>query len=121
MAEVSRRFAAPGSRRDGFPSECSTASQSVSDPKASAFRAPPAEAFVRSQNFGMEVVVGVAAGIAVFGRINRVRQRRHDSEYPSEDTPAISTEDAERALAIAREAVDAARKLIASGKLDPFE
>jgi hypothetical protein len=60
-------------------------------------------------------------GIAVFGRINRVRRRRHDSEYPSEDTPAIVTEDAERALAIAREAVDAARKIITTGRLDAFE
>ena len=60
-------------------------------------------------------------GIAVFGQINRVRRRRHDSEYPSEDTPAITGQDAERALAIARDAVDAARKIIATGKLDRFE
>ena len=59
-------------------------------------------------------------GIAVFGQINRVRRRRHDSEYPSEDTPAITGQDAERALTIARDAVDAARKILATGKLDPF-
>ena len=56
----------------------------------------------------------------VFGRINRLRRRRHDSEYPSDDTPAIATDDADRALTIAREAVDAARKIIATGRLRPF-
>lgn len=60
-------------------------------------------------------------GIAVFGQINRVRRRRHDSEYPSADTPAITSEDAERALTIARDTVAAARKIIATDKLDPFE
>ena len=60
-------------------------------------------------------------GMPVFGRINRLRRRRHDSEYPSDDTPAIATDDADRALTIAREAVDAARKIIATGKLDPFD
>lgn len=60
-------------------------------------------------------------GVAVFGQINRVRRRRHDSEYPSEDTPAITAQDATRALTIAREAVDAARAIIATGKLGPFQ
>ena len=59
-------------------------------------------------------------GMPVFGRINLLRRRRHDSEYPSDDTPAIATDDADRALTIAREAVDAARKIIATGRLGPF-
>ncbi len=60
-------------------------------------------------------------GIAVFGRINRVRRRRHDSEYPSADTPAITAGDAQQAIAIARETLEAARKIIATGKLGPFQ
>jgi poly-gamma-glutamate capsule biosynthesis protein CapA/YwtB (metallophosphatase superfamily) len=59
-------------------------------------------------------------GMPVFGRINRLRRRRHDSEYPSDDTPAIATDDADRALTIAGEAVDAARNIIATGRLGPF-
>jgi hypothetical protein len=60
-------------------------------------------------------------GIAVFGQINRVRRRRHDSEYPSADTPAITGDDAQRALTVARDTVAAARKIIATDKLDPFQ
>lgn len=60
-------------------------------------------------------------GIAVFAHINRVRRRRHDSEYPSADTPAITPDDARKALAVAREAVDATRRILGTGKLGPFE
>jgi hypothetical protein len=60
-------------------------------------------------------------GIAVFGQIKRVRRRRHDSGYPSADTPAITSEDAQRALTVARDTVAAARKIIATDKLDSFE
>lgn len=57
----------------------------------------------------------------MFGRINRLRRRRHDSEYPSEDSPAITEKDAERALEIARAAITAATQLLATDKLGPFE
>ena len=60
-------------------------------------------------------------GVAVFGRINRLRRRRHDSEYPSEDSPAITTADADRALDITRDAIAAATKLLATDKIRPFE
>jgi hypothetical protein len=60
-------------------------------------------------------------GIAVFGRINRVRRRRHDSEYPSADTPAITAGEAQQAITIARETLEAARQIIATGKLGRFE
>jgi hypothetical protein len=59
--------------------------------------------------------------VAVFGQINRLRRRRHDSEYPSADTPAITAQDATRALTVARDAVDAARAIVATGKLGPFQ
>lgn len=59
--------------------------------------------------------------VTVFGRIHRLRRRRHDSEYPSDDSPTVTKADAERALGIARESVEVARKLLASGSLSRFE
>jgi hypothetical protein len=59
-------------------------------------------------------------GIAVFVRINRVPRRSHDSKYPSADTPAITAGDARQAITIARETLEAARRIIATGKLGLF-
>lgn len=60
-------------------------------------------------------------GIEVFGRLNRLRRRRNATEYPDADSPTVTEDDARQALATARETVDAARKLIDSGRLGPFE
>ncbi len=59
-------------------------------------------------------------GIEVFGKINRLRRRRNATEYPSENSPGIAFEDAQQALATARETVDAAQRLLVSAKLDLF-
>lgn len=60
-------------------------------------------------------------GVTVFGRLNRLRRRRHASEYPSADSPSVTTKDAEQALRVGSDAVDAARDLLASGRLSRFE
>jgi HEPN domain-containing protein len=60
-------------------------------------------------------------GIDVFGRLNRLRRRRNTTEYPDADSPTVTEDDARQALATARETVDAARKLIDSDRLGPFE
>jgi hypothetical protein len=60
-------------------------------------------------------------GIEVFGRLNRLRRRRNASEYPDADSPTVTEDDARQALATARDTVDAARKLIDSGRLEPFD
>lgn len=55
-----------------------------------------------------------------FGKVNRLRRRRNATEYPDADSPTISEGDAEQALATARDAVDAARRIIGTGQLDLF-
>jgi hypothetical protein len=59
-------------------------------------------------------------GVEVFGRLNRLRRRRNATEYPDVDSPTVTTDDARQALATARETLDAARRLIDSGRLDRF-
>jgi hypothetical protein len=60
-------------------------------------------------------------GMEVFGKLHRLRRRRNTTEYPDLDSPTVTDRDAAQALAIARETVDAVRRLIDSGKLDPFD
>lgn len=57
----------------------------------------------------------------MFGRLNRLRRRRNATEYPDADSPTVTEDDARQALATARDTVDAARKLIDSGRLEPFD
>jgi HEPN domain-containing protein len=61
-----------------------------------------------------------ANGVQVFGRIDRLRRRRHASEYPDASSPNVNEGDAAAAIEIATEALEAARKLLATGKVDPF-
>lgn len=60
-------------------------------------------------------------GMEVFGRLHRLRRRRNTTEYPDADSPTVTEDDATQALDTAREVVDAAKRLIASERLDPFE
>lgn len=60
-------------------------------------------------------------GMEVFGRLHRLRRRRNATEYPDPDSPTVTEDDALHAWATAKEVVDAARQLIHSGKLNPFE
>ena len=59
-------------------------------------------------------------GLPVFGKINRLRRRRNSTEYPSADSPGVTTEEAEQALTVARETIDAAKQLLGTGRLDEF-
>jgi hypothetical protein len=59
---------------------------------------------------GMEVFVGSAAsGVD------------DATEYPDPDSPTVTVEQAERARDTARAAIDAAKRRIESGRLEPFE
>lgn len=60
-------------------------------------------------------------GIAVFGRLHRLRRRRNETEYPDPDSPTVMKDDVVQALGTARETVDAARQIIASERLTPFD
>ncbi len=60
------------------------------------------------------------SGVAVFGRTDRLRRRRHDSEYPDATAPGVTEDDAAAALDLAAEVIDGARRLIGSGKIDRF-
>lgn len=60
-------------------------------------------------------------GMEVFGRLHRLRRRRNTTEYPDLDSPTITGNDASQALATARDTIDAAKRLIDSGRLDPFQ
>ncbi len=51
---------------------------------------------------------------------DRLRRKRNDTEYPSLTTPGVTTDEATQALGIARETIDAAKKLLDSGRLDEF-
>lgn len=62
-----------------------------------------------------------AGGTGLFGQVNRLRRRRNALEYPTEDSPGVTKDDAEQALTTARKAVDTAQRLLASGRLDPFQ
>jgi uncharacterized protein (UPF0332 family) len=60
-------------------------------------------------------------GMEVFGKLNRLRRRRNAAEYPDPDAPTVTEDDARRALSTAQETTDAAKRLIESGRLDPFD
>lgn len=60
-------------------------------------------------------------GMEVFGRLHALRRRRNRTEYPDLDSPGVNEDDARQALETARTVVDAAKRLIESGRLDPFD
>lgn len=59
-------------------------------------------------------------GMEVFGRLHLLRRRRNRTEYPDLDSPGINQDDARQAMDTARAVVDAAKRLLDSGRLDPF-
>ena len=59
-------------------------------------------------------------GMQVFGKLHRLRRRRNTTEYPDLESPGITNDDASQAIETARQVIDAANRLIASGRLDPF-
>lgn len=59
-------------------------------------------------------------GMEVFGRLSALRRRRNRTEYPDPDSPGVNEDDARQALDTAHAIVDAAKRLIDSGRLEPF-
>jgi hypothetical protein len=59
-------------------------------------------------------------GMDVFG-LHPLRRRRNRTEYPDLDSPGVNEDDARQALDTASAVVDAAKRLTASGRLDPFD
>lgn len=60
-------------------------------------------------------------GVAAFGKLNRLRRRRNETEYPEVDSPGVTSAEASQALTTAREVLDGAKGLLSSGKLLPFD
>ena len=60
-------------------------------------------------------------GLEVFGRLHALRRRRNRTEYPDLDSPGIDVDDARQALDTARSVIEAAERLLDSGRLDTFE
>ncbi len=59
-------------------------------------------------------------GLEVFGRLHALRRRRNRTEYPDEESPGVNEDDARQALETARAVVDAAERLLDSGRLSAF-
>ncbi|HSK97035.1 MAG TPA: HEPN domain-containing protein [Euzebyales bacterium] len=55
-----------------------------------------------------------------FDRLDRMRRRRNDAEYPDVDTPDVTDDDAGDTIDAAQKMHDAATALINSGKLGVF-
>lgn len=83
---------------------------------------------LRSTRSGGHIAVADAAraqfngpkGMAIFAKVNQLRRERASTQYPREDTPTVTTADAAVTLEVSRSVVEAARKLLDSGKLTPF-
>lgn len=55
-----------------------------------------------------------------FDRLDRMRRRRHDAEYPDVETPEVTCDDAHDGIAVAEQAHGAASGLLGSGRLGVF-
>ena len=60
-------------------------------------------------------------GIAIFGRLHALRRRRNRTEYPDDESPGANDDDARRALDTARTVLQAAERLLGSGRLEIFD
>lgn len=60
-------------------------------------------------------------GMAAFGKLNRLRRRRNETEYPEVDSPGVTSAEAAQALTTAQDVLDAAKSLLSTGKLEPFD
>ncbi|WP_420625527.1 HEPN domain-containing protein [Candidatus Poriferisodalis sp.] len=61
------------------------------------------------------------SGMEVFSRLHALRRRRNRTEYPNADSPGVNPGDAQQALETAEGVLDAARRLLTSGRLGVFE
>ncbi len=60
-------------------------------------------------------------GMAIFGRLHALRRRRNRTEYPDDESPGVNKDDARRALDTARTVLQAAERLLGSGRLEIFD
>lgn len=60
-------------------------------------------------------------GMEVFGRLHALRRRRNRTEYPDADSAGVNSGDAQQALDTAEGVLEAARRLLTSGRLGVFE
>ena len=60
-------------------------------------------------------------GMAIFGRLHALRRRRNRTEYPDDESPGVNEDDARRALDTARAVLQAAERLLGSGRLEIFD
>ena len=70
---------------------------------------------------GVKAQFNDRGGLEVFGRLHALRRRRNRTEYPDLDSPGIEAADARQALDTARAVIEAAERLLDSGRLDTFE
>ena len=59
-------------------------------------------------------------GMEVFGRLHALRRRRNRTEYPDLDSPGVNKDDAQQALETAQATIDAAKRLLESGRVGQF-
>ena len=59
-------------------------------------------------------------GMEIFGRLHALRRRRNRAEYPDDESPGVNEDDARRALDTARAVLQAAERLLDSGRLGIF-
>ena len=59
--------------------------------------------------------------MAVLGRLHALRRRRNRTEYPEADSAGVNSGDAQQALETAEGVLEAAFRLLTSGRLGVFE
>ena len=60
-------------------------------------------------------------GMAIFGRLHALRRRRNRAEYPDGESPGVNEDDARSALDTAGDVLQAAERLLGSGRLGIFD
>lgn len=55
-----------------------------------------------------------------FNRFNRFRRQRHDVQYPTPTSVTVTQGDVEAAIAFGKDCVDAARRLLDTGQIEPW-
>ena len=59
-------------------------------------------------------------GMQVFGKLHQLRRRRNNSEYPTHLSATVTEHDAQHAINVATEVIQAAQQILDSGKLGRF-
>lgn len=65
-------------------------------------------------------IAGIEPETEISGHLNGLRRRRNRTEYPDEESPGVNADDARQALETAQAVIDAAERLLESGRLSAF-